>query len=111
MKIRWVLYQSLGRNLQSDFEKIMIYTDPSQGIYMEDMYRYISDICFIYACIFSRTALNSSKKENVDLIYEEIYRRNENFLSNLQDVFSGKKYITIKEAEQFLAKFQVPKTQ
>lgn len=104
MKIQWVFYKSLGRNMQSDLEKIMLYTNPSQGIYMEDMYRYISDICFIYACICS------SSKEDVDIIYEEIYRRNENFLSNLQNVFSDKKYITLKEAEQFLSQFQVPNT-
>ena len=118
MEIQWVFYQSLGKNLQSDFEKIMIYTDPSQGIYMEDMYRYMSDICMIYAniyaIIYAKTVQNSTRKEDVDSlyekVYEETYRKNEDFWGELKNVFEGKKYITLKEAEEFLPKFQVPKT-
>ena len=110
MRIRWVSYQELGSNLQSDLEKLMLYTDPSQGICIDDMYRYIADICLVYAYTYSKSVCNSNKQEDVNFIFQEIYKRNENFIRNMMDAFSTKKYMTLIEVQQLLSQFKVPQT-
>lgn len=109
MNIRWVSYNSLGRNLQSDMEKIMLYDSPSQGVCLTDIFRYIADIAFIYSNIYARRILQSADKADADRVFVEIYRENDEYLAILKNAFAEKNYISIKETEELLRKFQVPK--
>ena len=108
MEKQWIPYSSLGRDLESDMEKIMLYTSPSQGVSIVDIYRYLADISFIYANVYAGSVLKSKNKLDVDQTYTEIYNQNDELLASLKETMRDKNFITVQEAEKIISQFKVP---
>lgn len=108
MEKQWLPYNSLGQDLESDMEKIMIYNSPGQGVSIEDIYRYLADISFIYANLYAKIVLKSKNKLDADQVYTEIYNQNDGFLAGLKKTMMDKKFITVREAEKIISQFKVP---
>lgn len=108
MEKQWLPYNSLGQDLESDMEKIMIYNSPGQGVSLEDIYRYLADISFIYANLYAKIVLKSKNKLDADQVYTEIYNQNDEFLAGLKKTMMDKKFITVQEAEKIISQFKVP---
>lgn len=105
---QWVPYDSLGRNLDTDMEKIMLYTSPGKGISLGDIYRYLANISFIYADLYTRLVMKSKNKADVDEVFAEIYSKNDEFFSFVKNTMVDRGYVTVKKAEEIISKFEVP---
>lgn len=109
MNIRWVSYKLIGRNLESDIEKLMLFDCSSEGIHIYDLYRYMTDISFIYANLYAEKVLSSV--EQFDFVFEEIYRQNGDFWEKIKNAFAETNCLTLSEVEALLADFQIPNIQ
>ena len=105
---QWVPYDSLGRNLDTDMEKIMLCTSPGQSISLGDIYRYLANISFIYADLYTRLVMKSKNKADVDEVFAEIYSKNDEFFSLVKNTMVDRGYVTVKKAEEIISKFEVP---
>lgn len=107
MEIRWVPYNGFLESIEEDLEAIMLISEPSSGISIGDIYRYASDINFVYC------KLCSEKTGRIlhDLVREG-YNRNDEFFGNtLRTIFSTRSYITLNETSGILKNFLVPVAQ
>lgn len=104
MDIRWVPYNGLVENIQSDLEMIMLYSSPTEGVSLVDINRYLADMSLVYAKLYSYKT-----KKLIGEIIDEIYRKNDQFLGvTLRNAFKNKQYIGLSKIEELLKEFMVP---
>lgn len=107
MEIRWVPYNGFFESIEEDLEAIMLISEPSSGISIGDIYRYASDINFVYCKLCSE----KTGRTLHDLVRES-YSRNDDFFGNiLRTTFSTKSYITLSETTKVLENFLLPVAQ
>lgn len=104
MEIRWVPYSSIAENIQTDLEIIMLYSNPTEGVTLSDIHRYVADISLIYAKLCS-----CKNKMLTSEIVGEIYNKNDEFFEiALKNTFKDIQQISLLKAAELLQQFMVP---
>lgn len=106
MAIQWVPYKSFLEDISSDLEVLMLYSSPSEGVSLKDIYQYVCCLNLIYCKLCTEKT-----GENLDELVSESYRQNDEFLGiTLRKAFKDKHHISLHEVVKLLENFKIPQS-